>query len=116
MEIAFLGGNHGVFRGGLKVGFVNAKSSCSAKKPSHTFMVGSGGKKKKLTKEESNERYKEKKVTKAAEVQKSQNFSDAWAEQNRGKVDIWLVIGLLTLLTPAGVLIYGISSGMIPIN
>lgn len=43
---------------------------------------------------------KEKKVTKAAAIQKSQTFADAWAEQNEGKVDVWLIIGLITLLTP----------------
>lgn len=58
----------------------------------------------------------EKKVTRAAAIQKSQTFADAWAEQNQGRFDVWLVIGLLTLLTPIFGLIFGVTSGAIPIG
>lgn len=57
---------------------------------------------------------KEKKVTRAAAIQKSQSFADAWAEQNQGRVDIWLIIGLLFLLTPFVILAWAISTGVIP--
>lgn len=58
----------------------------------------------------------EKKVTRAAAIQKSQNFSDAWAEQNAGRPDVWLFIGLLTLLTPVVILIWGVAWGVIPLG
>lgn len=57
---------------------------------------------------------KEKKVTRAAEIQKSQSFADAWAEQNQGRVDVWLIIGAMTLLTPLLILAWGVASGAIP--
>lgn len=57
---------------------------------------------------------KEKKVTRAAAIQKSQTFADAWAEQNQGKVDVWLIIGLLTLLTPFVILGWAVATGIIP--
>jgi len=53
----------------------------------------------------------EKKVTRAAAIQKSQTFADAWAEQNQGRFDVWLIIGLLTLLTPILGLVFGVTSG-----
>lgn len=56
----------------------------------------------------------EKKVTKAAAIQKSQSFADAWAEQNQGKVDVWLIIGVLTLLTPIAILVWAVATGVIP--
>lgn len=57
---------------------------------------------------------KEKKVTRAAAIQKSQGFADAWAEQNQGRVDVWLIIGALTLLTPLVILAWAIATGVIP--
>lgn len=57
---------------------------------------------------------KEKKVTRAAAIQKSQSFADAWAEQNQGRVDVWLIIGAVTLLTPLLILVWGVASGVIP--
>eukprot|EP00182_Erythrolobus_australicus_P005997 CAMPEP_0185834716 /NCGR_PEP_ID=MMETSP1353-20130828/6048_1 /TAXON_ID=1077150 /ORGANISM="Erythrolobus australicus, Strain CCMP3124" /LENGTH=78 /DNA_ID=CAMNT_0028533203 /DNA_START=233 /DNA_END=469 /DNA_ORIENTATION=+ len=78
-------------------------------------MVGTGGKKPKLTPEESRERYKEKKMGRAAS-QQQMGFADAWAERNKGKVDIWLIIAALFFLIPFGTLGYGIWSGIIPIN
>lgn len=57
---------------------------------------------------------REKKVTRAAAIQKSQSFADAWAEQNQGKIDVWLIIGLLTLLTPIIILIWAVATGVIP--
>lgn len=56
----------------------------------------------------------EKKVTKAAAIQKSQSFADAWAEQNQGRPDIWLLIGALTLLTPIIILAWAVATGVIP--
>lgn len=56
----------------------------------------------------------EKKVTKAAAIQKSQTFADAWAEQNQGRPDVWLFIGAAFLLTPFIILIWGVVSGAIP--
>lgn len=56
----------------------------------------------------------EKKVTRAAAIQKSQTFADAWAEQNEGKLDVWLIIGALTLLTPILILLWAIATGVIP--
>ncbi len=53
----------------------------------------------------------EKKVTRAAAIQKSQSFADAWAEQNQGRVDVWLIIGIVTLLTPLAILVWGVVSG-----
>lgn len=58
----------------------------------------------------------EKKVTKAAAIQKSQGFADAWAEQNQGRPDVWLFIGLIFLLTPLLVLAWGVWSGIIPLG
>lgn len=57
---------------------------------------------------------KEKKVTRAAAIQKSQSFADAWAEQNQGRVDVWLIIGALTLLTPILILVWAVATGVIP--
>ncbi|PXF41269.1 hypothetical protein BWQ96_09029 [Gracilariopsis chorda] len=57
---------------------------------------------------------KEKKVTRAAAIQKSQGFADAWAEQNQGRVDVWLIIGALTLLTPLIILAWAVATGVIP--
>lgn len=57
---------------------------------------------------------KEKKVTRAAAIQKSQSFADAWAEQNQGKVDVWLIIGAMTLLTPVVILVWAVATGVIP--
>lgn len=57
---------------------------------------------------------RDKKVTKAAAIQKSQGFADAWAEQNQGKVDVWLIIGAITLLTPLLILVWAVSTGVIP--
>ena len=57
---------------------------------------------------------KEKKVTKAAAIQKSQGFADAWAEQNQGRLDVWFVIGLITLLTPLVILVWAVATGVIP--
>lgn len=57
---------------------------------------------------------KEKKVTRAAAIQKSQTFADAWAEQNQGRVDVWLIIGALTLLTPLLILAWAVATGVIP--
>lgn len=56
----------------------------------------------------------EKKVTRAAAIQKSQTFADAWAEQNQGRVDVWLIIGAVTLLTPIIILVWAIATGVIP--
>ena len=56
----------------------------------------------------------EKKVTKAAAIQKSQSFADAWAEQNQGRVDVWLIIGAITLLTPLVILAWAVATGVIP--
>jgi hypothetical protein len=55
-----------------------------------------------------------KKVTRAAALQESLSFSDAWAARNRGRIDIWFVIGLLFILLPLGILIWGIATGVIP--
>ncbi|KAI0567026.1 hypothetical protein FGB62_5g536 [Gracilaria domingensis] len=57
---------------------------------------------------------REKKVTKAAAIQKSKGFADAWAEQNQGRVDVWLIIGAITLLTPLIILAWGVATGVIP--
>lgn len=57
---------------------------------------------------------KEKKVTRAAAIQKSQTFADAWAEQNQGRVDVWLIIGAITLLTPLIILAWAVATGVIP--
>lgn len=57
---------------------------------------------------------KEKKVTRAAEIQKSQSFADAWAEQNQGRVDVWLIIGAMTLLTPIVIIAWAVATGVIP--
>lgn len=57
---------------------------------------------------------KEKKVTRAAAIQKSQSFADAWAEQNQGRVDVWLIIGAITLLTPLIILAWAVATGIIP--
>ncbi len=59
---------------------------------------------------------KEKKVTKAAAIQKSKGFADAWAEQNQGRLDVWFFIGLTFLLTPLLVIVWGVWSGAIPIG
>lgn len=59
---------------------------------------------------------KEKKVTKAAAIQKSQGFADAWAEQNQGRPDVWLAIGLVFLLTPLLILGWGVYTGIIPLG
>ncbi|CAN8065141.1 unnamed protein product [Agarophyton chilense] len=56
----------------------------------------------------------EKKVTRAAAIQKSQSFADAWAEQNQGRVDVWLIIGAITLLTPLLILAWAVATGVIP--
>lgn len=55
-----------------------------------------------------------KKVTKAAAAQQSMGFADAWAAQNQGRLDVWLIIGLLTILTPFAILAWGVQSGAIP--
>eukprot|EP00183_Erythrolobus_madagascarensis_P007023 CAMPEP_0185846402 /NCGR_PEP_ID=MMETSP1354-20130828/2056_1 /TAXON_ID=708628 /ORGANISM="Erythrolobus madagascarensis, Strain CCMP3276" /LENGTH=100 /DNA_ID=CAMNT_0028546531 /DNA_START=849 /DNA_END=1148 /DNA_ORIENTATION=- len=70
--------------GGVAVG-ASQRCACAG----GVLMRMSGGQKKELTPDESREQYKKKKVSKAAEIQKSQSFADAWAEQNRGKVDVW---------------------------
>eukprot|EP00177_Eucheuma_denticulatum_P004274 GFKZ01007755.1.p1 GENE.GFKZ01007755.1~~GFKZ01007755.1.p1 ORF type:complete len:165 (-),score=16.11 GFKZ01007755.1:70-564(-) len=57
---------------------------------------------------------KDKKVTRAAAIQKSKGFADAWAEQNQGRVDVWLVIGALTILTPLLILAWAVATGVIP--
>lgn len=57
---------------------------------------------------------KEKKVTRAAAIQKSQGFADAWAEQNAGKIDVWIIIGAVTLLTPILILVWAVATGVIP--
>lgn len=57
---------------------------------------------------------KEKKVTRAAAIQKSKGFADAWAEQNQGRPDVWLVIGAAALLTPILILVWAIATGVIP--
>jgi len=57
---------------------------------------------------------REKKVTRAAAIQKSQSFADAWAEQNEGKLDVWLIIGALFLITPFAILGWAVSTGVIP--
>lgn len=57
---------------------------------------------------------REKKVTRAAAIQKSQSFADAWAEQNQGRIDVWIIIGLITLLTPLVILAWAIATGVIP--
>lgn len=57
---------------------------------------------------------KEKKVTRAAAIQKSQSFADAWAEQNQGRIDVWLIIGAITLLTPLIILAWAVATGVIP--
>lgn len=56
----------------------------------------------------------EKKVTRAAAIQKSKGFADAWAEQNQGRIDVWLIIGALTLLTPVLILVWAVATGVIP--
>lgn len=56
----------------------------------------------------------EKKVTRAAAIQKSQTFADAWAEQNEGKVDVWVIIGIVTLLTPLVIIAWAVATGVIP--
>lgn len=57
---------------------------------------------------------RDKKVTRAAAIQKSQSFADAWAEQNEGRVDVWLIIAALTLLTPIAILAWAVATGVIP--
>lgn len=56
----------------------------------------------------------EKKVTRAAAIQKGKGFADAWAEQNAGKIDVWIIIGLVTLLTPLVILAWAVTTGVIP--
>lgn len=56
----------------------------------------------------------EKKVTRAAAIQKSKSFADAWAEQNQGRIDVWIIIGLITLLTPLVILAWAVATGIIP--
>lgn len=56
----------------------------------------------------------DKKVTRAAAIQKSQTFADAWAEQNEGRLDVWLIIGAVTLLTPFVILAWAVTTGVIP--
>lgn len=56
----------------------------------------------------------EKKVTRAAAIQKSRTFADAWAEQNEGKIDVWIIIGAVTLLTPIIILVWAVATGVIP--
>ncbi|KAK4533320.1 hypothetical protein CCYA_CCYA16G4202 [Cyanidiococcus yangmingshanensis] len=57
---------------------------------------------------------RKKKVTRAAALQESLSFSDAWAARNRGRIDVWFVIGLLFILLPLGILIWGVATGVIP--
>ena len=55
-----------------------------------------------------------KKVSRAASAQQGLGFQDAWTLKNGRKFDVWVLIGLLTILTPVGVLVYGLVSGLIP--
>lgn len=57
---------------------------------------------------------KDKKVTKAAAIQNSRSFADAWADQNQGRIDVWLIIGIITLLTPLVILAWAVATGVIP--
>mmetsp|Transcript_7087 Transcript_7087/g.12758 ORF Transcript_7087/g.12758 Transcript_7087/m.12758 type:complete len:136 (-) Transcript_7087:1044-1451(-) len=55
-----------------------------------------------------------KKVTRAAEIQNSMSFLDAWAAVNGNKIDVWVVIGVLTILVPVAGLVIGLVTGVIP--
>mmetsp|Transcript_7275 Transcript_7275/g.22160 ORF Transcript_7275/g.22160 Transcript_7275/m.22160 type:complete len:187 (+) Transcript_7275:48-608(+) len=57
-----------------------------------------------------------KRVTRAAAIQESQGFADAWSQRNAGRLDVWFWIGLVFLLTPPAILVWGVTSGLIPLE
>ncbi|KAJ8905173.1 hypothetical protein NDN08_001682 [Rhodosorus marinus] len=57
-----------------------------------------------------------KKVSKAAVIQDSQGFADAWSAANKGRLDVWFWIGLIFLLTPPAFLAWGVYTGIIPLE
>eukprot|EP00189_Rhodosorus_marinus_P009690 CAMPEP_0184738112 /NCGR_PEP_ID=MMETSP0315-20130426/844_1 /TAXON_ID=101924 /ORGANISM="Rhodosorus marinus, Strain UTEX LB 2760" /LENGTH=172 /DNA_ID=CAMNT_0027205691 /DNA_START=69 /DNA_END=587 /DNA_ORIENTATION=- len=57
-----------------------------------------------------------KKVSKAAVIQDSQGFADAWSAANKGRLDFWFWIGLIFLLTPPAFLAWGVYTGIIPLE
>lgn len=55
-----------------------------------------------------------KKISKAAQSQESMTFQDAWAAKNGRVVDVWAVIGVLFIIVPPAVIIWALSTGVIP--
>lgn len=55
-----------------------------------------------------------KKISKAAQSQESMSFQDAWAAKNGRVVDVWAIIGVLFIIVPPAVIIWALSTGVIP--
>ncbi|KAA8493774.1 hypothetical protein FVE85_4911 [Porphyridium purpureum] len=55
-----------------------------------------------------------KKFSQASVDQQHMSFQDAWYVKNGRKVDVWVVIGALTILTPVLGLLIGALTGAIP--
>lgn len=55
-----------------------------------------------------------KKISKAAQSQESMSFQDAWAAKNGRVVDVWAVIGVLFIIVPPAVILWALSTGVIP--
>ncbi|GAB0498334.1 hypothetical protein MMPV_009677 [Pyropia vietnamensis] len=55
-----------------------------------------------------------KKVSKAAQSQDFMSFQDAWAAKYGRVVDVWAIIGVLFILVPPAVILWALSTGVIP--